>query len=143
MKTLAANVESKIERIPELTCWVWVGAISSSGYGSFWYGGRCLLAHRHIYEQLRVPIPVGLTLDHLCRNRWCVNPDHLEPVTQTENIRRGPATKLTADQVREIHGRLKIAKRGERKIIARDFGISVVHIKEIKKGWSWKDIKSE
>lgn len=70
-------------------CWIWVGARSKQGYGNVSVGGRCLRAHRVSYEVFRGPIPVGLQIDHLCRVRACVNPDHLEAVTQQENMRRG------------------------------------------------------
>lgn len=67
-------------------CWQWTGAISDTGYGSFSFGGRVGGAHRAAYQMFRGPIPRGLVLDHLCRNRGCVNPSHLEPVTQRENV---------------------------------------------------------
>jgi hypothetical protein len=71
-------------------CWEWQGNRSLEyGYGRVGYGGRVHLAHRLFYEALVGPIPEGLQLDHLCRNPPCVNPDHLEPVTMQENIRRG------------------------------------------------------
>lgn len=69
-------------------CWLWEGAISA-GYGNFGISGTSVIAHRWAYEHLVGPIPEGLVLDHLCRVRNCVNPDHLEPVTNEENIRRG------------------------------------------------------
>lgn len=71
-------------------CWLWVGALTGGrGYGSFHLDRRRVKAHRFAYEQMVGPIPDGLTLDHLCRVRRCVNPNHLEPVTNLENIRRG------------------------------------------------------
>lgn len=85
-------------------CWLWT-ASTTWGYGAFrtraprdW-----VKAHRYSYERLVGPIPVGLQLDHLCRNRRCVRPDHLEPVTQRENLMRGDtlparaAAKLICD----------------------------------------------
>lgn len=66
-------------------CWEWTGQMNDAGYGI----ARKRRAHRVIYELLVGPIAPGLQLDHLCRNRCCVRPDHLEPVTQAENLRRG------------------------------------------------------
>lgn len=70
-------------------CWEWTASKTENGYGHFRLDGRLVLAHRLAYEWLVGPIPVGLTLDHLCRVRHCVRPDHLEPVTNRENILRG------------------------------------------------------
>ncbi|UOF78662.1 homing endonuclease [Caudoviricetes sp.] len=69
-------------------CWYWAGIHGASGYGSVWNGQKLLRAHRAVYEALVGEIPEGLVLDHLCKNKICVNPGHLEPVTQTENMRR-------------------------------------------------------
>jgi hypothetical protein len=70
-------------------CWIWRGARWSHGYGSFYAGpGRSQRVHRFAYELLVGPVPEGLVLDHLCRVKACVNPAHLEAVTQGENIRR-------------------------------------------------------
>jgi hypothetical protein len=76
------------------TCWLWTAGANNMGYGLFWSGGarsqgRRLLAHRFAYELLVGPIPDGLTIDHLCRVPLCCRPDHLEPVTMRENLRRG------------------------------------------------------
>lgn len=69
-------------------CWLWTASCNPGGYGIF-RDGKQLVAHRWSYKRLVGPIPEGLQLDHLCRVRSCVNPAHLEPVTQAENIRRG------------------------------------------------------
>lgn len=71
---------------PENECWAWRRARNGDGYGIVHLNGRALRAHRLAYELLVGPIPEGLVLDHLCRNRACVNPDHLEPVTQRVNV---------------------------------------------------------
>lgn len=69
-------------------CWLWTGYTNRGGYGVI-YAGAMVPAHRFAYELLVGPIPDGLVIDHLCRTKACVNPDHLEPVTQGENVRRG------------------------------------------------------
>lgn len=70
-------------------CWTWNSSHVSSGYGVLSYKGRQLRAHRVAYELLVGPIPDTLVLDHLCKNRGCVNPAHLEVVTLGENTLRG------------------------------------------------------
>jgi hypothetical protein len=78
---------AKVEKTD--TCWLWTGAKNQDGYGRFRLDGRKVQAHRFAYELLVDPIPEGLELDHTCRVRHCVRPDHLEPVTHRENIVRG------------------------------------------------------
>jgi HNH endonuclease len=90
------------EHRPELgACWAWTGSRLPEGYGTFRVGTIVARAHRFAYEQFVGPIPEGLTIDHLCINPPCVNPAHLEPVTNAVNVLRGgnPA----AENARKTH----------------------------------------
>ena len=101
---LEARFISRIDKL-ESGCWAWTGSGTTGGYGRFWAGKRSYQAHRFAYELWVGAIPPGMTLDHLChsssdcpggecRHRKCVNPDHLEPVTASENVRRKYGTGL-------------------------------------------------
>lgn len=80
--------DKKVHVEPNTGCWLWVGA-TVYGYGCVKQGDKVLRAHRVSYERHRGPIPAGLVIDHLCRQRCCVNPDHLEAVPQRDNVLRG------------------------------------------------------
>lgn len=87
-------------------CWVWQGAVSQTGYGRIGEGGtskRTLSTHRLSYEHHVGQIPDGLELDHTCSNRRCCNPDHLEPVTHAENLRRGQGSSARAVRTGRCH----------------------------------------
>lgn len=77
-------------------CWLWAGPVNGSGYGTVTVGDRRLMAHRAMWEAERGDIPAGCALDHKCRSRRCINPAHLEPVTQSENERRKPLPSRVA-----------------------------------------------
>lgn len=97
-RLLVNRVMAKVAQDPESGCWLWTGTIDGNGYGVVTLaGGKHRRAHRVVYELHRGPIPEGLQLDHLCRVRRCVNPEHLEPVTNRENTIRG----VRPEQVRE------------------------------------------
>lgn len=73
-------------------CWPWT-ASTANGYGVLMVNKRREYAHRLSYARFNGPIPDGLDIDHICRNRTCINPDHLEPVTRGENVRRSPISR--------------------------------------------------
>jgi hypothetical protein len=112
-------------------CWNWTGKIASHGYGIF----RSKYAHRAMYEKLVGVIPTGKLIDHLCRNRRCVNPKHLEIVTQAENLRRAPTVKLTYDDVNLIH---QLYRSGISSMdLSKRFGVCQRHIQLIISGGAW------
>ncbi len=76
-------------------CWPWLAKTEREGYGRVWWKGRSELSHRVSYELTLGAIPDGAHLDHLCRTRYCVNPQHLDPVTMAENIARGQSPSAT------------------------------------------------
>ncbi len=86
-------------------CWMWQGAVDPKGYGRFNPNGHTMLAHRFAYESAVGPIPEGLQIDHLCRTPGCVNPAHLEVVTNKENSIRGESLNaINARKVRCDYG---------------------------------------
>lgn len=77
-------------------CWRFEGSHTPDGYATCTTEGKPRYVRRVLFEDKHGPVPVGLELDHVCRNRWCVNPDHQEPVTHLENMRRGAWARRTA-----------------------------------------------
>jgi hypothetical protein len=88
-------------------CWEWRGCVNHRGYGLAWDGKKLRIVHRVAYEELVGPIPDGLQIDHLCRNRPCINPAHLEPVTALTNVLRSAngerGKNLVAMQASKTH----------------------------------------
>ncbi len=148
--TEAERFWRKVEKTA--TCWNWTGAILRSGYGHFGLQGRpkLILAHRWAYQQVNGPIPVGLTLDHACRNRRCVNPSHLEAVPHRTNVLRGigptaqNARKKRCKRGHLLQGdNLKVYKDGRRECrqCTRDIRIALWRRKYGKGKWQWKNRK--
>lgn len=86
----------KVDRDSE-TCWNWTGCLSTNGYGRFWADGRVNNAHRWLMAELGHDV-TGMDIDHLCQNKRCVNPAHLEVVTRAENTRRSPYSRSRRDR---------------------------------------------
>lgn len=82
-------------------CWPWIGILNFGGYGQFWYDNKQGMAHKYSYRLHHGHIDESLTIDHLCRNRRCVNPTHLEQVSMRENRLRGESP--TAINYRKTH----------------------------------------
>lgn len=77
---------------PNTGCWLWISTLDRHGYGVLSVKNKTVFAHRFSYQRSIGPIPDGLTLDHLCRVRSCVNPVHLQPISSRENVLRGEGT---------------------------------------------------
>lgn len=121
---------SKVERVGE--CWEWQGATTGNGYGSYLDNGKRVGAHRFSYDLANGLIPPGLQIDHLCRNRVCVNPDHLEAVTQRVNLHRGDtvaAHNATKTHCKQGHAfteaNTRIGRQGER--VCRECNVLAQH----------------
>jgi hypothetical protein len=101
MRSLHERIAEKIRVNPETGCHEWGGSTTWGGYGMIGDSGRVVLAHRAAWQLVNGKIQHGLTLDHLCRNRSCVNPDHLEAVTQQTNVLRGDG--IAAKNAQKTH----------------------------------------
>lgn len=117
-------------------CHVWQGKTTRSGYAPLEPKARERTSvHRFVYEYIHGPLPRHMQVDHLCRNRACINPEHLEAVTAAENIRRGDQTKLTREQVVEIR-----ESTLSHAALAPAYGVAPQTIGKIRAGKRWKGV---
>lgn len=120
-------------------CWNWLLAVDKGGYGDV-SRPPYRSAHRWFYEMIVGPIDEGLDLDHTCRNRRCVNPQHLEPVPTVVNVRRGLGTTLSEEQAREAVSLIGTTPYTE---IARLLGVSKSAIVHLANGRTWPELNGK
>lgn len=124
----------------ETPCWIWQKGVdhkgSESAYGRKWHEGRYHPAHRFYYERQYGPLPAGLAPDHLCKVTLCVRPDHLEPVTTTENNRRSRSTPLTDGDVENIRKTYDAGKTTQKEL-ASLYGVRQATISRIVRRVRW------
>lgn len=122
----------------ETPCWIWQ-LTTSNGYGRSYDRARQrpIRAHIAAYVAANGPVPAGLQIDHLCRQRACVNPAHLEAVTPAENTRRGSKTKLRATDVSALRV-IALNTTLSHAAIADLFGVSRGHVRDIVRGKRWR-----
>lgn len=143
---------SKVEFIPECGCWIWTCGYSSTGYGSFWLGGRSIGAHRASWVLHGKDIGEGEVLCHKCDTPGCVNPDHLFVGSQKDNILDMHAKGRQHSNAGSRHGLHKVTEADVRQIrkrgragesihsIARDFPITASTIRGILSGKEWRHV---
>lgn len=160
--TAQERLEWKCIPEPNSGCWLWLGAVSSSGYGTFYFNGRLILAHRAswaIYTGRDIS-DASVKICHTCDNMICVNPEHLWEGSQKQNVldcwskgRAGPRGLLggriggrnsqavfTDEQIFMILDDLAIGGRGKARALAREFGVAETTISAIKRGQNWGHI---
>jgi hypothetical protein len=121
---------------PTTGCWLWERNKLPAGYGLLRRRNKGMLAHRVFYEDAYGPIPAGMVIDHLCRVPSCVNPAHLQAVSQAENVRRGSAARLTL--AKALEARALVAQGHAYRDVARRFDVSTSCINEIVNGRNWR-----
>lgn len=120
-------------------CWSWQWKLTPDGYGQIERDGRLQRAHRYYYEKKFGVVPKGKELDHLCEVRFCVNPDHLEPVSPAVNVYRSKAAKLNPELVKQVKA-VYDAGLHSQKSVGKQFGISQSQVCRIVNGTAWREI---
>jgi len=123
------KIESLSESCPTTGCWLWTGFIHPSGYGSVRDGKKNDLAHRASYRMFKGFIPAGTEINHLCNNKSCVNPIHLEAVSHQENIEWRGITGKTSKGKKHSKAMLKRNLKGENHPNRKLTNTSVLHIR--------------
>lgn len=125
--------------VQEVTgCWIWGGKLNGSGYATTTRNRKTVRLARWLYERTFGALPSSLHVDHLCRNRACINPYHLRAITPQENQRASPTLKLNPRKVRAIRER---RANGESPyLLAKEFGIGRSYVWEIVTRKRWSDI---
>jgi hypothetical protein len=148
MEELKQKLLKRVNIDLKTNCWMWIGSKGSRGYGRIKVEGKYQSAHRISYLVFKGEFEKGKEIDHLCRNRLCINPSHIEQVTHLINMQRvpkdlrggnrgGKGYKLNKEQVIEIlllNGKMSKAE------IGRKYNVSDVHINHILRGNRWKSI---
>ena len=119
-------------------CWIWQLKTTKQGYARDRFNGRQCLVHKKHYEDKYGPVPDGRELDHTCEVKACVNPDHLEPVPHTINVRRGARAKLTLELARQIRSLYSQGNTNQYELAAL-FGVSQFTIQCVVNFRTWKE----
>lgn len=148
---IAEKIDRNSVRVPETGCWLWVGSLTTYGYGRMTFGAKTeFLAHRLSYEQKYGKIPEGKFALHQCDIKCCVNPDHIFIGTQQDNMTDKVKKKRQAKG--ESHGMSKLtkdqaveAKFSDEKpsVLAKKFKCSAVMIRQIRSGHYWRHLEKQ
>ncbi len=114
-------------------CWLWCGSLNRKGYARAQVNGEHTGAHRALYESKHGPLQQSVQLDHLCKNRRCVRPDHMEPVSNAVNSRRTRRTRLSEERVAAIR-----ASEKPQSEIAAEHGVARQTVSDVLRGDTWK-----